>query len=290
MPFVSNSGVRLYYEEFGEGEPLVWCHEFAGSYESWEQQRRFFDDRYRVVSYNARGYPPSDVPQDPDAYSQDLAVADLRALLEELNIERAHVAGLSMGGATALHFGLRYPTMAYSLIVAGAGTGSTDEGEFARQCDVLATRLERDGMAALRDYARGPTRVRLAQKDPAAFEEFTQLLAGHSAEGSALTLRGVQGSRKPLFEYTEQLQALDVPTLILVGDEDDPCLEPALFLKRQIARSGLVVLPQSGHAINLEEPELFNRTVLDFLEAVIAESWPTREEGSGAGFLAPRGP
>lgn len=290
MPFASGSDVRLYYEESGEGVPLVWCHEFAGSSESWEQQRHFFEDRYRVISYNARGYTPSDVPQDPDAYSQDLAVADLRVLLEELDVERAHIAGLSMGGATALHFGLQHPTMTRSLIVAGAGTGSTDDEEFARQCDVLATRLEQDGMEALHDYARGPTRVRLAQKDAAAFEEFAGLLGGHSAEGSALTLRGVQGRRRSLFDYTDQLQALDVPTLILVGDEDEPCLEPALFLKRQIARSGLVVLPQSGHAINLEEPELFNRAVDNFLEAVAAGSWPAREEGTGAGFLAPRGP
>ena len=290
MPYASGSGVRLHYEELGSGEPLVWCHEFAGSHESWEQQRRFFADRYRVITFDARGYPSSDVPEDRSAYSQQHAVEDLRALLQELGIDRAHVGGLSMGGATALQFGLQHPEMARSLIVAGAGTGSTDPEQFAAQCDQLADRLERDGMEALRDYARGPTRVRLERKDAAAHAEFTRLLAAHSALGSALTLRGVQGGRAPLYAHEAALQALAVPTLILVGDEDQPCLEPALYLKRQIRRSGLVVFPLSGHAINLEEPELFNRTVLAFLDALEADQWPAREEGSGAGFLARRGP
>ena len=290
MPYASGSGVRLHYEELGSGDPLVWCHEFAGSHESWEQQRRFFADRYRVITFNARGYPPSDVPEDRSAYSQQHAVDDLHALLHELGIDRAHIGGLSMGGATALHFGLQHPELTRSLIVAGVGTGSTDHEQFAAQCGQLADRLERDGMDTLRDYARGPTRVRLEGKDAAAYAEFRRLLAGHSALGSALTLRGVQGGRPPLQSYEAALRALAAPTLILVGDEDEPCLEPALYLKRQIPRSGLVVFPISGHAINLEEPELFNRSVLAFLDAVEADQWPAREEGSGAGFLAPRGP
>jgi pimeloyl-ACP methyl ester carboxylesterase len=290
MPYASGSGVRLYYEELGSGEPLVWCHEFAGSHDSWDQQRRFFADRYRVISFNARGYPPSDVPEDRSAYSQQHAVDDLHGLVQDLGIDRAHVGGLSMGGTTALHFGLQQPERVRSLIVAGAGTGSTDPEQFAAQTDQLADRLERDGMDALRDYARGPTRVRLERKDATAYTEFTRLLAAHSAPGSALTLPGVQGERAPLHAYETELQTLALPTLILVGDEDEPCLKPALYLKRQIQRSGLVVFPLSGHAINLEEPELFNRTVLAFLDAVEADQWPAREEGSGAGFLAPRGP
>jgi pimeloyl-ACP methyl ester carboxylesterase len=145
-------------------------------------------------------------------------------------------------------------------------------------------------MAALREYAAGPTRVRLQHKDPAGWQEFADLLLQHSPAGSALTMRGVQAGRRPIFDYQEELSRIQVPTLILAGDEDEPCLEPALFLKRTISTSGLVVFPQSGHAINLEEPDLFNRAVLDFLTAVESGRWLPRDEGSGAGFLAQRDP
>ena len=287
MPRTMLNGVGIEYEEAGSGFPLVWCHEFAGSMESWEPQLRFFARRYRVITYNARGYPPSDVPEAPAAYSQDQAVDDLHTLLGHLGVEQAFVGGLSMGGTTALHFGLRHPQIARALMVASAGTGSTDTQRFREQCDRFAARLDAGGMEGLSDYAMGPTRVQLRRKDPTGWARFAELFAHHSALGSALTLRGVQGGRAGILEYEEQLRALDVPTLILVGDEDDPCLEPSLFMKRHIRPSGLVVLPQSGHAINLEEPAFFNSAVLDFLTAVEAGKWASREAGSGVGFLAP---
>ena len=105
MPRIKANGVELEYAEAGEGFPLVWCHEFGGSMESWEPQVHFFSRRYRVIIYNARGYPPSDVPKEEAAYSQDIAVDDLHQLLRGLGIEQAYVGGLSMGGSLALHFG-----------------------------------------------------------------------------------------------------------------------------------------------------------------------------------------
>lgn len=290
MPSATVNGVTLAYDEAGEGFPLVWCHELAGSMESWRNQVRFFSRRYRVITYNARGYPPSDVPEDPGAYSQDQAVADLRGLLRHLGVSEAHVGGLSMGGATALHFGLQHPEMAKSLIVAGAGTGSTEADRFRRQSLAMAGHVEAQGIEAVRDYALGPSRVQLRRKDPSGWQEFVDLLLEHSALGTALTLRGVQAGRPPLFAHEEQLKRLEVPTLILVGDEDEPCIEPGLFLKRTIKTSGLMFFPQSGHAINLEEPGLFNRAVSDFLKAVEAGKWAFREEGTGVGFLAQRDP
>ena len=286
MPEVDVGEASLAYEEWGEGLPLVWCHEFAGSMESWQPQVAFFARRYRVIVYNARGYPPSSVPDDPAAYSQDIAVRDLVALLRHLGIERAYVGGLSMGGATALHFGRQHPELALGLIVAGTGTGSTDTPRFREQCDAFAAALEREGMDGLAGYALGPTRVQLRRKDPAGWRVFSELLARHSPRGAAHTLRGVQSGREPLYAYESQLDALDVPVLILVGDEDEPCLDPSLFMKAHIARSGLVVLPQSGHTLNLEEPQLFNRAVLDFLTAVESGAWAARDGGSGVGFLA----
>ena len=287
MPRASVSGVTLYYEVTGHGFPLVWSHEFAGASESWEAQVRFFSRRYRVVTYNARGYPPSEVPPEPQAYSQERSVEDLYQLLLHLGIEQAYVGGLSMGGSVALSLGLAHPEMVKALIVAGVGTGSTDPDRLAREANEFATRIEREGMEAWAEaYAEGPTRVQLRRKDSEGWETFKRGLMAHSATGSALTLRGVQRKRPTIYALEPALRELQVPTLLIVGDEDNPCLEPAIFMKRHIPRSGLVVLPKTGHTVNVEEPDLFNRVVLDFLTAVEANRWGERDRGSGIGFLA----
>jgi pimeloyl-ACP methyl ester carboxylesterase len=229
---------------------------------------RFFARRYRTIAYNARGYPPSDVPEDPKAYSQDQAADDIRGLLDALGIKKAHICGLSMGGYATLHFGLRYPERALSLVVAGAGYGSVagEREKFRRDVEETAMRFERDGMKAVAEfYTKGPTRVQFMDKDPAGWQEFYDMFCEQSAKGHALTMRGVQMKRPSLYELTGELKKIDLPTLIITGDEDDPCLEPALLMKRSIRTSGLVVLPCSGHTINIEEPEAFNRAVLEFL-------------------------
>src|SRR6185312_5354880 len=126
MPMLTtDDGVRLHYEEAGSGTPIVFVHEFAGDSRSWEPQLRYFSRRYRCVACNARGYPPSDVPEDFERYSQARARDDIRAALDALKIERAHVVGLSMGANATLHFGLAYPQRAISLTFAGGGYGSS---------------------------------------------------------------------------------------------------------------------------------------------------------------------
>ena len=256
MPMAQlQNGVSLYYEETGQGFPLVFAHELAGSYESWRAQVSYFSRRYRVITYNARGYPPSDVPPNVDDYSQEQVVEDLYQLLQHLGIEQAHVAGLSMGGNMALWFGLTHPEVAKSIIVAGAGTGSTDPETFNKQSIGYAETLESGGTAAMGGYLRGPTRIRFLQKDPRGWQEFADLFADHSAQGKARTLRGYQARRRSIMTLDEELRAMQVPTLIILGDEDDPCLEPAIYMKRRIPRSGIVVLPQTGHACNIEEPD-----------------------------------
>ena len=285
MPQVPVNGINIYYESHGEGYPLVWSHEFAGDYRSWEPQVRFFTRRYRVITYSARGYLPSDVPTDESSYSQDQAVDDLRGLLEHLGIEKAHVGGLSMGGNVVLNFGLKHPDMARSLVVAGTGTGSTDPEGFRKNVNSIAQRMQEQGMAAMTDYTRGSARIPLLRKDPHGWQEFADQFHEHSAIGSALTFRGVQGKRPSLFELQDQLTKLEVPTLIMIGDEDDPCIEPSIFMKRHIPYSGMVVIPQSGHAINLEEPALFNQAVLDFLTAVEAGKWARQGGGVTSGDL-----
>ena len=274
MPTFSANGVEIYYEVTGQGYPLIWSHEFGGSYDSWEAQLKFFSRRYQVITYAARGWPPSDVPEDPAAYTQDIVVNDLYLLMRHLNISEAHIGGLSMGGSVALNFGIAHPEMAKSLIVASAGSGSTNRDTFLSTGQSMADRLLSEGMVPVaKDYGTTNIRVQLRRKDPMGFETFARLLSEHSATGSALTYQGFVMNRPTVFELEDKLKSLRVPTLIMIGDEDEPCIEPGIFMKRTIPVSGLSCFPQSGHAINLEEPDLFNRTGLDFLTAVEAERW-----------------
>jgi pimeloyl-ACP methyl ester carboxylesterase len=285
--------VSLYYEEVGEGRPIVFVHEFAGDCRSWRPQVQFFARRYRTVAFNARGYPPSSVPDDVAAYSQDLAADDIKGVMDHLRIDKAHVVGLSMGGFATLHFGLRHPERAFSLVVAGAGYGSVraDREKFRQDAELTAQKIEQDGMGRSADfYAKGPTRVQFIDKDPVGWKEFYEQLAAGSTQGHAMTLRGVQMTRPSILDLGDRLEKLDVPTLIMTGDEDEPCLEPAIFMKRKIPTSGLVVMPKAGHTINLEDPDLFNRTVLDFLTAVDAGRWTRRNPLSlGSSAILPAG-
>jgi pimeloyl-ACP methyl ester carboxylesterase len=284
----TDDGVKLYYEEAGSGTPVVFVHEFAGDYRSWEPQVRYFSRRYRAITYNARGWPPSDVPQDLSAYSQARACDDIRSVLDGLGIDKAHIVGLSMGGFATLHFGLEYPERALSLVVAGCGYGAEkqERDKFRQEAVVSSTLLEKQGMQAFADaYSYGPTRVQFQNKDPRGFEEFKHMLAEHSNIGSARTQMGVQRERPSLYDLEDKLSKLEVPTLVLTGDEDWPCLAPGIFLKRVIPSAGLLVVPNTGHTVNLEEPALFNQGVADFLAQVDAGRWPMRDPRAMSGSI-----
>ena len=284
MPtIVTDDGVALYAESTGAGQPLLFIHEFAGDHRSWEPQVRFFCPGYRCVTYAARGYPPSAVPEDPAAYSQQRAAADAVAVLDGLGIDRAHVAGLSMGGFTALHLALRHPERVLSAVVAGAGYGAQPEraAAFRAECLATAAAFEAEGAPQVAQrYAIGPARVQFQRKNPRGWAEFAAALAGHSAMGSALTMRGVQAARPSLYALRDDLATIAAPMLLVVGDEDEGCLEPALMLKRAIASAGLVVLPRTGHTANLEEPGVFNEAVDRFLAAVVRGAWRPRDPRS----------
>ncbi len=289
MPHISApDGVKLYYEENGAGHPIVFVHEFAGDCRSYEAQMRFFGRRYRCVAYNARGYPPSDVPTDPAKYSQQRARDDILAILDGLGLKRAHIVGVSMGAFATLHFGLAYPDRASALVIVGCGYGAAPEyrEQFARESEAAAQRFETTPMdEAARAYALGPSRVQLLNKDSRGWEEFLTHLAEHSPLGAALTLRGVQMRRPSLFDLTGAMRRIETPTLIVSGDEDDQCLEPALMMKRTIAAAGLVVMPRTGHAVNLEEPARFNETLADFFHQVEAGRWTPRDPRSITGKI-----
>lgn len=276
----TSDGVKLYYEEAGVGTPVVFVHEFGGDHRSWEPQMRHFARRHRCITFAARGYPPSDVPASVDAYSQERAVEDIIDVMDGAAIDRAHVVGLSMGGFAVLHLGLQHPGRARSLVVAGAGYGAEKQFEaYFRDVSIeVARQFERQGSETFaKTYSLGASRVQFQNKDPRGWQEFATMLAQHSARGSANTMRGVQARRPSIYELEDRLKQMHIPTLVVVGDEDDHCLQPGIFLKKAIPACGLLVMPKTGHTLNLEEPEHFNRFVAEFIDTVEAERWLPRD-------------
>jgi pimeloyl-ACP methyl ester carboxylesterase len=279
----TDDGVKLYYEEAGAGTPVVFVHEFAGDHRSWEPQLRHFARRYRCIAYNARGYPPSDVPEDAERYSQARARDDILAVLDGIGIERAHVVGLSMGAFATLHFGMAYGSRALSLTIAGGGYGAhpAQYTQFQHECQRHAAFIRREGMARFAaTYGYNATRVQYQNKDPRGFAEFIRQLSEHSALGSANTMLGYLARRPSLYDLTGEMARIDVPTLILAGDEEEPCLEVCLVMKRAIPKAGLAILPRSGHATNLEEPAAFNQLLGDFFQQAESGRWAARDPRS----------
>lgn len=279
MPTAKVSGVELYYESTGDGFPLVWSHEFGGDHRSWEPQVRHFSRRYRVITYNHRGYPPSTVPARAEDYSQDLLVADLHALLDALGIRQCHLGGCSMGANVAVSYAIAHPERCRSLTVVGGGGGAVNREQFLAGQAAIAAALDRDGIAALQQsFDAVPSRAAFKRKDPRGFAEFQRLVGDHSAPACAHLARGVMSKRRTVHEQEAGMRALRVPALIMVGDGDVPCVEPSFFMRQCLPHAGLVVFPDSGHTINIEEPDLFNLHVSEFLAAV--------EHGRWAGWTA----
>ena len=286
MPTIrTDDSVNLYFEEAGTGTPIVFVHEFAGDHRSWEPQMRHFARRYRCVTYSARGYLPSDVPDHPDRYSQARVRDDLLAVLDGLAIERAHIVGCSMGAFAALHFGMAYCTSgeksrALSLTLVGCGSGAHPAAHerFKQESVELAAIIRRHGMAHVAaTYGHGPSRVQQQNKDPRGFAEYVVQLAEHSAAGSANTMQGYQGQRPSLYALTPQVAAIDVPVLVVSGDEDEACLEASILIKRTVSKAGLAIVPKTGHAVNLEEPLVFNQLLDNFLHQVGEGRWGARD-------------
>jgi pimeloyl-ACP methyl ester carboxylesterase len=281
MPYAkTDDGVNLYFEEAGSGTPVVFVHEFGGDHRSWEPQMRFFSRRHRCMTFAARGYPPSDVPASDQAYSQLRAVEDIVAVMDAAGVDKAHVVGLSMGGFATLHLGLEHPQRAMSLVVAGAGYGAEKQHEaYFRDVSLdVARQFEAQGSQTFaKTYSLGASRVQFQNKDPRGWQEFAAMLGEHSSLGAANTMRGVQARRPSIYDLEERLKQMRVPTLVMVGDEDDHCLQPGIFLKKTIPACGLLVLPKTGHTLNLEEPGFFNGFVADFIALAEAGRWSPRD-------------
>jgi pimeloyl-ACP methyl ester carboxylesterase len=277
MPTITtDDGVKLHYEEAGRGTPVVFVHEFAGDLRSWEPQIAHFSRRYRCIAYNARGYPPSDVPESYERYSQERARDDVLAILDGLKLDKAFIVGLSMGGFASLHFAIQYSARALGCVVAGCGYGAEParREEFQRSAHANAELILKEGMAKFAaTYGHNATRLQLRDKDPRGFALYIKYLSEHSPQGSANTMLGYQARRPSLYDLKKEMAAIAAPVLVMCGDEDEATLEPGLLMKRTIPHMGLAVLPRTGHGMNLEEPALFNRLVEDFFRQVQSGRW-----------------
>jgi pimeloyl-ACP methyl ester carboxylesterase len=268
MPRVTVNGVSLYYEVTGHGPPLVLVHGFGCGLRMWDPQLKALARSWRVVTYDVRGHGISEAPADPGAYSQPISVADLRAMLDSLRIRRAAVGGLSMGGNIALNFALAHPARVTALVIADTGAGSDDAAGWAATVHALAGAVERDGPEAFADAAMAnPLFARYVARGPAAERFIRSCLMTHRARGLALTGREVLVKRPSIYSLAPKLRALSIPTLLIVGEHDEPCVKVHRFMADTIPGARHVVIPGVGHLTNLEAPDVFNRAVGRFLRA-----------------------
>jgi pimeloyl-ACP methyl ester carboxylesterase len=279
MPYIQSDGARLYYEAAGTGTPIVFAHEFSGDLWSWEKQIQHFSRRYRCIAFNARGYPPSDVPESPSRYSHKHAVDDVAVVMRHLKIRKAHIVGCSMGARTTLDFGLKYPRMALSLTMIGIGSGGDprNAAAFKRDAEARAQLYEEGGLTeVLKRLRKADNRIQLKRKNPRAFEDFCRRFMRHSAQGCAHITRRVMARRASLFSMEKALRAMKVPAHVLVGDEDPGAISSGLFMKQVSPAVRLSIVPATGHLVNLEEPDLLHRLTEDFFALVDSKKWRPR--------------
>ena len=284
MPYATaRDGTELYYEEAGRGTPIVFVHEFSGDHRSWEMQMRYFARRYRCIAFNTRGYPPSAVPKALSKYTQAIVIDDIAAVMSHLGLRKAHIVGCSLGARTAIGFGITHAARALSVTSVGAGAGSNPatRAAFLRTTQANARRFLESGVrATLRAAGVAPGRITQMNKDPRGFAEFRRWQEEHSALGLANTQRGVQLKRATIFQLESALRRMKVPLFVVSGDDDDNCVAPALFMKRVCPAARLWICPATGHTVNTEEPDLFNRMLGDFLALVDARRWRPRDPRS----------
>jgi pimeloyl-ACP methyl ester carboxylesterase len=265
-------GVKLYYEVQGSGPPIVFVHELAGTCRSFDTQVAALKPRFQCITFNARGYPPSDVPAVVESYAQDIAARDIGAVLDAAGVKDAHVVGVSMGSAAALQFALDHPARVRSAILCSIGSGSDAKAdEYTSNMEAMAARIEKNGLPQIRDnFTSSPVRKRMKEKNPAEFERFLQELTKFSVLGLTNTMRGIQKRRPPLYVHKDRIATMTVPTLVVLGGDDPGCDKPSHFLAETLPGARLEILPNTGHAVNIEEPALINRLIEGFIDQVEA--------------------
>jgi len=208
--------------------------------------------------------------------------------MAHLGLEKAHIVGLSMGSTTTLLFGIKHADKALSLTIASTGYGAVggDRALFHAEIGGMADRLEAEGWGDIAlEYGNGPFRRSFAIKDPEAHAAFLKRLGKHSGVGSARTMRTVQMVRPAFPDILDDLKAMTLPVLLIVGDDDAPAIEGTLYLKNAIPTAGMFMLPRSGHMLNLEETEAFNLVLGRFLKFAADGTWDQLTPPDDAGMF-----
>lgn len=278
MSYALNQGVKIYFDEVGQGSPLLLLHEFAGDYRSWQDTMRALARNHRCITMSARGYPPSDVPERDADYGQELANADAVAILDHLGIDKAHVAGHSMGAYTALQLSMFHGDRVLSAVPVAAGSGSLPSMVTQFRADAAKTSvvMEKAARIEAEKIAVNPTRIQLKIKDPIGWQIMVDHLASHPPAGQARVLRNVQGKRPSLYDLEAELRGVSAPVLLILGDEDEPCLDVNLFMKRTMRSARLAMLPGCGHGVPSEEPAAMALLIERFLASVDRGTWRPR--------------
>ena len=269
MPRVRVNGIHLFSEEAGTGPPIIFVHAYPVGRTMWGPQVAHFQQGYRAIAYDCRGFGESDAPLAPDEYSQPRSVEDLRGLLRGLGIRQAAVVGLSMGGNIALHFALNYPAQVAGVVICDTGAGSDDPLQFRAVTDGWARTAETGGVegfaAAILEH---PVWAGYAARGPAEAAAMRKMITAHPPRSMAHTARGTLGQRPPIFALEERLRTLAVPSLIVVGERDLACIAPSQFLADRIPDAQLNVMEGCGHFNNLERPAEFNRILEAFFRKI----------------------
>ncbi|MEM7074221.1 MAG: alpha/beta hydrolase [Pseudomonadota bacterium] len=271
--FRTNDGIALFYEDTGTGAPIVFVHEFGGDYRSWHRQVPVLASGCRCITYSARGFQPSDIPAQRGQYGQARSTGDLRALMDHLGLEQAHLVGTSMGSFTSLDFALEHPDRIASLTLVGISSGPRDAAEqdrYRRTWVGHEIRLREDlgakgGVAVLEDDPAYRSFQRDAPDDWAIYAEN---LRGQSAQGAVHVLSTLHWDRRSLFDDTDRLAAFAAPVMLVTGDEDYYLVgETNAFLHDILPDVAWHHFPATGHLVNIERAEAFNRLLAGFVGA-----------------------
>jgi pimeloyl-ACP methyl ester carboxylesterase len=244
---------------------MVWAHGLGGTWKEWAGLMEFFQDRYQVVAYDARGHGDSEKPDRPEAYSQDIMVEDMRGVMDALDINRAIVGGHSMGANVALNFALRYPERCIGLIPVGIGSGSSDREWWKEWWGHMADTAEREGIAAYVEEMKKLPAWGVAFADPRLGKSLIQAELTNSPQAIASVIRGVQKERPSIFEMAPKLEKLPVQTLVVMSEGDAPVVECSRFMAEHIPQATLEIVPAKSHWTHLEAPERFLQAVDQFV-------------------------
>ena len=274
MPDIRANGIRIYYEEQGSGPAMVWAHGLGGTWHGWEETMTFFAERYRVIAYDARGHGRSEIPDQPETYSQDIMVEDMLGVMDAMGIIQAIVGGHSMGANVALNFALRYPERCLGLISVGIGSGSSNPQYWHEWWDKLADLAEQKGVAAFLEEMKKLPAWNSALADPKLGKQISQTFLGNSPKAIAYTVRGIQKKRPSIFQLEPRLEKLPVATLVVLSDGDASVVECSRFMAQHIPRATLEIIPARSHWTHLEVPEKFCQVVDRFVTELAPENEP----------------